>query len=306
MWKLARRQLGLITTAQALQLVTRRQFDAIAAKYLRPVRRGVWAVAGAPETYEQAVLATVLAAGDFAWSSHRTAARLWGLLVPLPDEIDVLTLVNRRVRLDGVRHHRNRSIRTDDVGRIRSVPATTVAKTLVDCLPWLPGSMFKRAVDDARRRKLVTYEEVEAAHTFLDRGRQTGRHLVVPARPVIADRHDAGGGDRELDVLAILERAGLPMPVQQHPVFVAGRWRYLDYAYPTTKVYLEWDGFAEHGLIRSTFDDDRERDAELALLGWLGIHITSNTAERDLVSRVHRALFGGVASLVGTSPPHRG
>ena len=290
MWELARHQLGLITTAQANQLVTRREFERIAAKSLRPMRRGVWAVAGAPETYQQVVLSAVLAAGDFAWSAERTAARIYGLRVPPPDEIDVLTLTNRRIRIEGVRQHRSRSIRIDDVTEFRRVPVTTVPRTLVDCLPWLPGPMFKLAVDDARRRRLTTYEEVAEAHAFLDRGRRTGRHLVVPARPVLLDRHDPGGSDRELDVLGILQRAGLPLPVQQHPVLVAGRRRYLDYAYPDALVYLEWDGFAEHGLIRSTFDDDRERGAELALLGWLGLHFTSNTTERDLVSRVERAL----------------
>jgi hypothetical protein len=291
LWLLARHQLGLITRAQALQLVSEDVFRTLAERrHLQRFRHGVWAVAGAPESYERVVLAAVLAAGAFAWSSHRTTARLRSLRVPPPEEIDILTLPNRRLRLDGVRQHRNRSISTTDVGRVGVVPATTVAKTLVDCLPWLPGAAFGKAVDDARRRKLVTYEEVEAAHTFLDRGRQTGRHLVVPARPVLADRHHEGGSDRELDVLGILRRAGLPLPVQQHPVFVGGRWRYLDYAYPESKIYLEWDGFGEHGLIRSTFDDDRERDAELALLGWLGLHFTSNTLELDVAHRVRRAL----------------
>jgi hypothetical protein len=295
LWKLARRQLGLITTAQAMQLVTRHQFETIAERYLRPVRRGVWAVAGAPETYEQTVLAAVLAAGDFAWTAERTAAKLRGLKVPPPDEIDVLTLPNRRLHMSGVRQHRNASISADDIGRVGVIPATTAAKTLVDCLPWLPGPMFQIAVDDARRRGLVTYEEVVAAHGFIDRGRRTGRHLVVPARPVLADRHNPGGSDRELDVLGILRRAGLPLPVQQHPIYVARRWRSLDYAYPEPKIYLEWDGFNEHGLIRSTFDDDRERDAELALLGWLGLHFTSNTQERDLANRVERALLSRVS-----------
>jgi hypothetical protein len=259
------------------------------------MRRGVWAVAGAPETYEQVVLAAVLAAGDFAWASHRTAAAIYGLRVPRPDAIDILTLPNRRLHLEGIHQHRNKSIRTDDVSKHRGVRVTSIAKTLVDCLPWLPDPMFKHAVDDARRRRLMTYEQAVEAHEFLDRGRKTGRHLVVPARGVLADRHDPGGSDRELDVLDVLRRAGLPLPVQQHPVFVAGQLRFLEYAYPDALVYIEWDGFAEHGLIRSIFDDDRDRDAELGLLGWFGLHVTSNTTERNLVSRVERALAARTA-----------
>jgi hypothetical protein len=301
-WELARCQLGLITWAQAIQLVTEDEFrTALRRGDLERFRRGVYVVAGAPRTYEQAVLAAVLAAGDQAWASHRTAARLYGLKVPTPTAIDILTLPSRRLHIEGIDHHRNQVLPMRDLGRAGVVPATTVAKTLVDCTPWLPGRRLTQAIDDARRRKLVTYEEVELAHAELDKGRRTGRHLVIPLRPVVADRHDAGGSDRELDVRGVLRRAGLPLPLQQHPVFVAGRWRFLDHAYPEPLIYLEFDGFAEHGEIRETFDDDRERDAELALLGWLGIRYTSNTRPADLVSRVRRALEARAARVVDGS-----
>jgi hypothetical protein len=289
--ELARRQLGLITRTQALQLVKKWNLQHfVASGYLEPIRRGVFVVAGAPRTYEQAVLAALLAAGEQSWASHRTAARLHGLRVPSPVAIDVLTLPNVRVRLEGVAHHRNEVLPLRDLTRVGPVPVTSVAKTLVDCAPWLPGKRLTATIDDARRRKLVTYEEVALVHAELDKGPRTGRHLVVPLRPVVADRHDAGGSELELDVREVLRKAGLPLPVQQHPVFVAGRWRFLDHAYPPEKVFLEFDGFAEHGLIRETFDDDRERNAELALLGWLGIPCTSNTRPSDLVRRVRRAL----------------
>lgn len=292
MWELARRQLGLITRGQALQLVSKWELQRLVRDgHLVVRRRGVFAARAAPHTYMQEVLAALLAAGELAWASHRTAARLWDLRVPAPDAIDVLTLPNRRLHLEGVDQHRFQALATRDLARAGVVPSTSVAKTLVDCVPWLPGRQLGRAIDDARRRKLATYNDIERAWTELDKGKRTGRHKVVPLRPVLADRHDAGGSDRELEIREILRRAGLPLPEQQYPVFVAGRWRFLDHAYPPpAKIYLEFDGFAEHGLIRETFDDDRERDPELALLGWLGIHYTSNTGPDALVSRVQRAL----------------
>ena len=291
LWKLARRQLGLITRAQALQLVSISTFNRLVADgHVHVFRRGVWVVAGAPASYEQTVLAAQLAAGEDAWLSHRTAGRLLGLRVPPPEGIDILTFPDRRIRLDGVVQHRNFLVVTADVGRVGPLSVTSVARTLLDCSPWLPGGALGLAVDDARRRGLLLVEDLEAAHAAVDEGPRTGRHLVRPMRKVLADRHHAGGSDRELDVLRILRRAGLPLPVQQFAVVVGGRRRVLDYAYPLQRVYLEWDGFAEHGLIRSTFDDDRERDAELALLGWLGLHFTSSTRPEDVVSRVERAL----------------
>jgi hypothetical protein len=296
MWDLASRQLGLLTREQLLLEISPKQLRRLVDRgVLERMRPRVYAVAGAPRTYEQAVLAAVLAAGRLAWASHRTAARLHGLRVPAPSAIDVLTLPSRRLQLAGVAQHRNRSVLMAEMSRAGVVPATGIAKTLVDCTPWLPGRRLMEAVDDARRRGLVTMEEVEAAHARLDRGRLTGRHRVVPLRPVVADRHDAGGSERELDVLRTLRRAGLPLPEQQHPVDVAGRRRYLDYAYPQPMIYIEFLGFAEHGLIRSTFDDDKDREAELGLLGWLGLPVTSNTRPADLVDRVRRALAARAA-----------
>lgn len=287
LWELARHQLGLITWADAIQLVSHEEFRTLLRRgHIERRRRGAYAVAGMPRTYEQAVLEAVLAAGPSSWASMRTAARLHGLKVPSPVAIDILTPANRRLHLEGVEQHRNKVVSARDVGRAGVIAATTVAKTLVDCTPWLPGFRLAEAIDDARRRKLVTYDEVDEAYARLDKGRRTGRHLIVPLRPVLADRHDAGGSDRELDIRDTLRRAGLPLPVQQYPVLVAGGWRFLDHAYPELLIYLEFDGFAEHGMIRSTFDDDRERDAELTLLGWLGIRYTSNTRPADLVRRV--------------------
>src|SRR5207244_3660597 len=99
LWTLARRQLGLFTTAQAVQLVSKWQLHRLAERrVVRAYRRTVWVVAGAPPSYAQAVLAAVLASGEMAWASHRTAAKLRDLLVPPPEAIDVLTLPDRRAR----------------------------------------------------------------------------------------------------------------------------------------------------------------------------------------------------------------
>lgn len=296
LWATVRHQHSAFSKAQALVHLTPKELRTLLDRGdVIAKRRGVYAVAGAIESYEQAVMIALLAAGFPSWASHRTAARLYDLRVPPPESIDVLTLPNRRLRLDGVQQHRNQVIVMRDTSTVHRIPATTAAKTLVDCIPWLPGRRLGKAVDDARRRELLTHEEFEAAHANLDHGRRTGRHLVVPGRPVVASRHHAGGSERELEVLTILAAAGVPLPVQQFRIFIAGRWRFLDYAYPEQRIYLEFDGFAEHGLIRGVFDDDRDRDAELALAGWLGLHFTSNTRPRDVVDRVVRALAARAA-----------
>ena len=76
----------------------------------------------------------------------------------------------------------------------------------------------------------------------------------------------------------------------QFPVDVGGRRRYLDFAYPAERVAIEFDGFAEHGLLRSTFDDDRARDNALRLAGWVVLHFTSRSTAEYVVETTASAL----------------
>lgn len=150
-------------------------------------------------------------------------ADLWGLAIPLPDAIDAMTSAGKRLDLAGVRQHRSTALATADVVRHRLVPLTSVARTLVDCAPYLPGDRLVDAVDDADRRGLLDLSALAACVEPLDHG---GRRLIVPLREVLVDRlagRKAGGSRREIDVLKVLRAAGLPLPVQQYEVSVGGR-----------------------------------------------------------------------------------
>lgn len=290
--RFARHQHGLITLPQALAaglslsgIRTRR-----ARGEWRLVRRSVYALAGVQPSRDQVALAVCLAAGEGCWSSHRTAAALWDLTVPPPDHIEVVTLPEKRLRLQGVAHHRSSWLPLADLTQRRLVPLTSVARTLVDCMPHLPGRRLAGTVDDALRRQLVTAAELAACAARLDRG---GGRRLLPLRAVLADRRGSyhpGGSQRELDVAAILVAAGLHPPVPQYRVVVGGRERFIDHAYPDELVGLEFDGFAHHGLIRSTFDDDRQRGNDLTVAGWLMLHFTSNSTPAHIVGSTRQAL----------------
>jgi hypothetical protein len=108
---------------------------------------------------------------------------------------------------------------------------------------------------------------------------------------VLAERtagHDPGGSDRELQVLRTLVAAGLPAPVQQHPVTVGNRSFRLDLAYPGPRVGIEFDGWDAHGTFEA-FHGDRERSRLLVAAGWRLVHVTARTTAADLVRDV-RAL----------------
>ncbi|HSH61009.1 MAG TPA: hypothetical protein VK988_15495, partial [Acidimicrobiales bacterium] len=142
------------------------------------------------------------------------------MAVPKPTNIEVLTLPSQRVRFEGVTQHRSIGIPIPELTSMGAVPITSVARTLVDCVPHVSGRGLERAVDDACRQGLVSVPELVACVGRLDRG---GRRRLVPLRVLLADRlpgHAPGGSQRELDVMMILLRAGLPAPVQQHLVVV--------------------------------------------------------------------------------------
>ena len=290
---LARRQHGLVTWAQLTRLgCTKGQLRVrLRAGRWQQVRRGVYAGGWVPPSWEQAVLAVLLSAGSPCVASHGTAARLWGFSVPVPAAIEVLTPPSRRLRIEGVHHHRSDELSAHDHTIHRRIPVTTPARTLVDCSGRVEEDDLAGLVDDAVRRRLARLDEIDAC---LQRLLPGGRRSVAGLTRVLAERlPGAPSANRwERRIPAILRRADLPPPVAQFPVDVGGRRRYLDFAYPDERVALEFDGFAEHGLIRSTFDDDRVRDNALRLAGWLVLHFTSRSTPEDIVDTTARALAG--------------
>lgn len=108
---LARRQHGLVTLVQALELGLTP--DAVAwlvhtGRWVR-VASGVYRINGTPLTWRGRTLAPALAAGPDAVVSHRSAAAVWGLdgFEP-PQVVDITLPPGRRPRVKGTRLHQSR------------------------------------------------------------------------------------------------------------------------------------------------------------------------------------------------------
>lgn len=290
--QVAAAQHGLVTRGQALDAgFTARQVDLrISLGSLVVVRRGVLALVGTPPTWLQAVLAARLAAGDDVLVSHATAARVLGLAhVPDAATIHLLTPGDaRRSRLPGVTGHRSVLVVPADRGRHSRIDVTSPARTLVDCAADLGADRTGRALDDALRRELVSLEEFRATAARLVRpGRSGGRAL----RTVLSERldgYDPGDSDLEVAAIRALVAAGLPCPVQQHPILVGGRVLHVDLAYPDLRIAIELDGWEWHRH-RSAFDRDRRRLSWLAAAGWTVLVATSRSVSTDLVPQVEAA-----------------
>ncbi len=110
-----------------------------------------------------------------------------------------------------------------------------------------------------------------------------------------------GGSQKEVDLVRWLVAAGLPKPVQQYAIKLGNRTVRVDAAYPDLKIAIEYDGWEWHRG-RKAFDDDRARDNELELGGWLHFRFTSAWARQQVVETVRLAIDRRRAEQVALDP----
>jgi very-short-patch-repair endonuclease len=234
--------------------------------WLRPIYRGVYAV-GPVQSEEAPLLAAVLACGDRAVLSHRSAARLWrmitaGSAVP----VEVIVPAPRCPRNRGIRVHRVQPLPPDEVTRLRRIPVTTRARTLFDLAPQLPTRELEQALAKAERRYAGTQRRLAAllARYPARPGTPKLRELLGGSRPPALVRSEA-----EERFLALVRRAQLPEP----EVNVAIGAYEIDFFWRDARLAVEIDGFAFHAD-RAAFEADRRRDADLAAHGIQVMRIT--------------------------------
>lgn len=290
--RVARQQHGLISRQQAVDAgVTSRMIDVRVRNGMwLVVRPGVYAMAGAPATWEQAVLAACLAGGPVTFASHGTALRLWGLSDRIDREaIHVVSPPGRRIRLEGVVAHRSALLSPADLGVRSSLPCTTAARAIVEVSGSLGSSATGKLLDLSIRQRRG---ELEATRACVARLAGPGRRRLEVIRHVLAERlpgYDPGDSDLEVRALRAIQRAGLEPPVQQHPVRIKGRRCRIDLAYPHLMIAIELEGWEFHG-IRSAFTWDRARRNELTIAGWQVLQLTAEMSDDEMVDHVRRLL----------------
>lgn len=278
---LASRQHGVVTRWQLAQagvasdVVDRR----LKAKRLRAVHRGVYLFGPvlAPHAHE---MAAVLACGGAGILSHWSAAMLWQLH-PRRDgaaPVEVIAPEGAHPRLQGVRVHRVRTVRPDEVTTLDNIPITTVPRTLHDLAGIAEQRELERALAQALSLGLTNHNEL---HSLLERassrpGMSRLRALLEREASPALTRSKA-----EDRFLALIRRAQLPEPVVN-----ASLCGYkVDFLWPAEQFVVEIDGFAFHSQVPK-FESDRRRDAELAAAGVRVVRVTW----RQLVSEPEAVL----------------
>ncbi len=284
----ARAHHGIITF-EASGLSRASWYRAIHDGDLRQLHPRVARLIGTPDTPEQRIIAGVLAIGEPALASHRSAARLWGVPRPDDDPVDVILTGERRdLRLDGVVIHRPTDRDRLVPQRQYGISCTNILRTLID-LGAVDRGGVHAAVGHAVATRLATLDAIEAA---AGQHARRGRSGIVPVRDAIADWSiDQKPADSILEVVMrrLIERFHLPA-VEFHPLIEGYE---VDFRVVDAPVIIECDGWAYHGAIRDNFERDHERDARLAGAGWIVLRFTYRaitTRPKATADRIREAL----------------
>lgn len=235
----------------------------VATGRLHRLHRGVYAI-GRP-TAEGRWMAAVLASGEGAVLSHRSAADLWGMRSAARARIDVTVKGSTgrvRTRIDV---HSGAALTPEDVAERDGIPCTSLARTLIDLAAVVDRRALERAVDRAEEIQAFDLGAVADALERL-RGRagtaRLARVIESYAGPV------STRSEMEERLLELIRVAGLPEPeVNAWIPLEEGAGYRPDFLWRDARLIVEVDGRAYHAR-RSAFRHDRRRDRRLALAGF--------------------------------------
>lgn len=232
---------------------------------LHLVMHGVYAVGWPRLTPKRRWMAAVLACGDGAVLSHRSAAALWGIGTEAPGRVDLSVRRSTRVRRTGLRVRRRPTLRLEDVTELDGIPVTSAARTLVDLASELPPRRIERAVNEADKRDLIDPDELRVAlvHYAGEPGVRRLRELL--------DKHTFRLSDSDLEIFfrPIAAKAGLPPPLSKQLV---NGWE-VDFYWPDLGLVVETDGLRYHRTA-STQTRDARRDRAHTLAGMTPLRFT--------------------------------
>lgn len=239
-WELARRQHGVVARRQLLGLgfTPKAVVHRVKTGRLHPLRRGVYAVGRPQITQEGRWMAAVLACGEGALLSHRSAAALWRFGDEHPDYIEISVRRHHKVRRPGIRAHDRAGLWDRDIGSRLGIPVTQPVRTFLDLATVAGPKTVERAANEADKLDVI---DVDALRRALDD--YPGQPGIRPLRRIL-DEHTFRLSDDELERLfrPIAAAAGLPTPLTKH---IVNEFE-VDFFWPDLGLVVETDGWRYH------------------------------------------------------------
>jgi len=231
-------------------------------------------------------MAAVLAGGDGAALSHRSAAALWGI----GDEHGWIEISVRRrceLRRPGIRFRGRPSLALSDIVLQEDIPVTSPSQTLVDLATDLDPVALERAVNDADKRDLIDPEALRE-----DLTRFGGEPGIRPLRHLL-DKLFFRLSDSELEIYfrRIVRAEKLPIPLTKQRV---NRFE-VDFFWPELGLVVETDGLRYHRTPSAQLRDAR-RDRAHVMAGMTPLRFTHYEVRYE-PNRVRAELVKTIAML---------
>ena len=272
---LAERQFGAVARWQLLRLgLTDGEIEwRVRTRRLHVIHRGVYAVGHPTLSADGHAMAAVLACGEGALLSHRSAAARRALLYDNRSFYEVTAGRGHRSR-KRIRVHTARGLHDEDRGQVDGVPVTSVARTLLDVAESEPRRLLERALKQADKQGVF---DLDAVHRTAHRNR--GHRGAKPLLSLVAEHHSYvpwTRSDFEDALPALCDEHDIRRPAMN--LWIAGHE--VDAAWLEERVLAELDSWIHHRSRRS-FEDDRRRDADLAVAGFTVVRITDLWMQQD-------------------------
>ena len=280
-WRLARAQHGMVARRQLLALGFTRNGIAHRRRTgrLYLVVRGVYSVGTRDLSPKGRWMAAILASGEGACLSHRSAGALYGICEERNGVVEVSVRRTGLVHRDGIKVHRRPSLPSQDVGTLQRVPITSPVRTLIDLATELPTKYLARAVNEANVLDVI---DVETLRSQLD------AYAGVPgARRLCAllDKDTFVLTQEELErlFLPLAREVGLPLPLTEEIV----NGYEVDFFWPELRLVVETDGLRYHRTPSAQAKDARRDQAHTAA-GYARLRFTHHQVkyERAYVKRI--------------------
>ena len=255
--RLARGSYGVVTRAQLVGagLSPEEIRQRMRRGTLLREHRGVYRVGHRAPSVEARYLAAVRACGEGALLSGRAAAHLLGLLKGPAPPPEVTAPTRRHVK--GVRTRCSPGLDPRDAMTWCGIPATPVARTLVDLAAVVDAEELARACHEAGVRHRTRPAQVEAVLARRPNSPGAGKLRAI----MRGDTH-VTLSRLESRFLARLRDAKLPLPRTNRP---AGGRR-VDCRWPDRRLTVELDGYRYHHS-RHAWELDRRREREARARG---------------------------------------
>jgi Transcriptional regulator, AbiEi antitoxin/Protein of unknown function (DUF559) len=284
--ELAARQWGVVSSAQLRALGLRK--DAVLrrarAGRLHRVHHGVYAVGHTVLRREGRWLAAVLACGDGAVLSHRSAAAHWGLLQSEATRTDV-TIPRARAGNAQIRLHRSHSLDACDTTTHQGIPITSVPRTLLDLAATVRPDRLERALAQAQHLELYDHRAITELLA-----RANGHRGKGGLTEAIAVEPKLTRSEWEVRMLSLVRTAALPEPLVNRPLDAPDHGECKpDFHWPAHNLIVETDGWKSHRT-RAAFESDRAKDAALTAAGYRVVRFTWRTPDATIVRRLQALL----------------